>query len=533
MRRLLCNQSNRIIRQPVQYKLYQPTIQQHQYNNRRNFSHTFFHTQESTTAESISEFVLQQQRQQQQQSKRQQRKKYATWGIGGLSLLVLAGLFDLFEPLITQRFIVRMELEDKDEAFSWIMYWLTQHQYTQHCTNITVLSSPYHKGANSFLNAIMQFTFATDLEETDVEKKDKVLFVPGPGRHVLKYDDHLMWIDYVKHKGNEKNENPTTTLTITILCTNVFGGKEKDVVRRKLITDMVNEAKKAFTSDKHDKTTIYCPDRSCDRWEEVVRKPKRPISSVVLQENNTLPDLIDDLKQFIDSKQFYESRGIPHRRGYLLYGPPGSGKSSTVQALAGTLDYDIYLLNISSSQMSDEKLNYLLHQAPKNSIVLLEDVDSCTSATNQGELSDEEFHSGSQTGMHLNSEEKVTVSGLLNAIDGVGAHEGRIVFFTTNHVNRLQRALLRPGRIDIKREIGYITPSQAKQLFLTFYKDSDSSNEYLLETLADQFVDKLIVSNKVNQITPAMLQELFMTHKQQPQLALEHVLRYVQSIGDA
>jgi chaperone BCS1 len=68
--------------------------------------------------------------------------------------------------------------------------------------------------------------------------------------------------------------------------------------------------------------------------------------------------------------------GIPYRRGYLLYGPPGSGKSSFIQALAGKLSYNICLLNLSQRGLMDDKLNHLLMNAPERSFILLEDVDA-------------------------------------------------------------------------------------------------------------------------------------------------------------
>lgn len=73
---------------------------------------------------------------------------------------------------------------------------------------------------------------------------------------------------------------------------------------------------------------------------------------------------------------FFLSSGIPYRRGYLLHGPPGSGKSSFIQALAGSLGYDICLLNLSERGLADDKLFHLLSNAPERSIILMEDVDA-------------------------------------------------------------------------------------------------------------------------------------------------------------
>jgi chaperone BCS1 len=77
--------------------------------------------------------------------------------------------------------------------------------------------------------------------------------------------------------------------------------------------------------------------------------------------------------------------GIPYRRGVLLYGPPGSGKSSFIQALAGSLDYNICILNLSERGLTDDKLNHLMINAPERSFILLEDIDAAFSGRSQAD----------------------------------------------------------------------------------------------------------------------------------------------------
>lgn len=119
---------------------------------------------------------------------------------------------------------------------------------------------------------------------------------------------------------------------------------------------------------------------------------KRPLRSVVL--NDGISDYIQqDVKAFLGRRQWYadrgtlstyrhisstkcHSQGIPYRRGYLLHGPPGSGKTSFIQALAGSLSYDICVLNLSQRGLGDDKLNHLLTHAPERSFVLIEDIDA-------------------------------------------------------------------------------------------------------------------------------------------------------------
>lgn len=105
----------------------------------------------------------------------------------------------------------------------------------------------------------------------------------------------------------------------------------------------------------------------------------------------------------------------------------------------------------------------------------------------------------------------VTFSGLLNALDGVASAEGRIVFMTTNHIELLDRALIRPGRVDLREYVGDATPSQVHKMFMRFYEGQD--------TMADKFV-KLLEGHKVS---TAALQGHFVHFKDRPDDACANV----------
>src|SRR5205807_2961648 len=122
-------------------------------------------------------------------------------------------------------------------------------------------------------------------------------------------------------------------------------------------------------------------------------------------------ELHADMRAFLASRAWYEQVGVPYRRGYLLHGPPGNGKTSVVKALAGELGMSIYLLMLSDPEMSDGRVSDLLAKVPDRSIVLLEDIDCAFVKRKRS--------SGKEGGL--------TFSGLLNAIDGVASAEGRLI----------------------------------------------------------------------------------------------------------
>jgi len=117
----------------------------------------------------------------------------------------------------------------------------------------------------------------------------------------------------------------------------------------------------------------------------------------------------------------------------LLYGPPGTGKTSFTQAIAGAKNLNLCYVNLSKKDLNDESFNRMLQDAPTKSILLLEDIDALFEQREGGELYSRDL----------------SFSGFLNALDGVRSQEGQILFMTTNHIEKLDPALLRPGRTDV------------------------------------------------------------------------------------
>lgn len=139
----------------------------------------------------------------------------------------------------------------------------------------------------------------------------------------------------------------------------------------------------------------------------------------------------------------------------MLYGEPGTGKTSFTQAIAGALKLHICYLNLSGDNLDDDGLNRALNDAPSHSIILLEDIDG--------------IFAGRESVQSEKSGRRVSFSGLLNALDGVRSQEGRVLFMTTNHREKLDPALLRPGRCDLQVEMNNASYKQMKQLFLRFF----------------------------------------------------------------
>lgn len=198
-------------------------------------------------------------------------------------------------------------------------------------------------------------------------------------------------------------------------------------------------------------------------WMRARLGSRRPLASVVLKAGQG-EALLADLERFFDSRERYAQLGIPWRRGYLLYGPPGTGKTSLVTALASELHLNVCTLSLASPIVTDEKIHTLLASVPQRSLLLIEDVDAFFRERDAA-----------------HAQVKLSFSGFLNALDGVATQEGTVLFMTTNHVERLDPALIRAGRIDERVELGYADEEQLRRLYRKFHDDAAAAEAFARE----------------------------------------------------
>ncbi|KAK7053635.1 hypothetical protein R3P38DRAFT_3254170 [Favolaschia claudopus] len=247
-----------------------------------------------------------------------------------------------------------------------------------------------------------------------------------------------------------------------------------------VLSDLVEDARLRYLEVNRPNVVIHLTDSPQfgphQTWASVKHKIRRPLSSIILPEG-VVDALVKDAQEFLSTENWYNEAGIPHRRGYLLYGPPGTGKTSTIYALAGALNLEIYSLSLASNFVDDSYLQRAASAIPKHGLFLIEDIDCAFPSREDEEEAELEVHQdgmmarrrGRGGGPGIRSRSMVTLSGLLNVIDGIGSEEGKLFFATTNHIDRLDAALLRPGRIDHKVQYGLATEAQAHALFMRFF----------------------------------------------------------------
>lgn len=247
-------------------------------------------------------------------------------------------------------------------------------------------------------------------------------------------------------------------------------------------------------------TTIDCYINEEDFWNLSNTRNKRSIDTIYIPKKDK-QRIIDKVKNFnsMETIKRYRRCGILHKLVCLFHGVPGSGKTSFVTAIASEIDYDIASFNF-EPKTTDKDLNKLVSNLPEKTILLLEDMDCL-------------FKERKENDSHKNA---ITLSGILNILDGLNSKEGMIVFITTNHKEFLyDPALIRPGRIDISLKFENIKIQQVKEMYKVFMEKS------YCEEQMNKFIDEFKTINF--ECSTALLQQYLFIYMDQPEEAIKNI----------
>ncbi|KAL4962473.1 BCS1 and AAA domain-containing protein [Aspergillus stella-maris] len=273
------------------------------------------------------------------------------------------------------------------------------------------------------------------------------------------------------------------------------------------------------------------------RWSAVASRPSRDIATVILDQEKK-QTLLRDVNEYLHphTRQWYANHGIPYRRGYLFSGPPGTGKTSLASAIAGVFGLDIYVLSLQDPTMTESNFNRLFAEVPTRCVVLLEDVDAA--GLNRGDLVPNKDQTQTMQPSAVNAS-TISLSALLNAIDGVSSQEGRILIMTTNMPQELDRALIRPGRVDLHIRFQLPSPAELRELFLSLYSDapykglhdaSQEKKEMIQKERLDGLADTFSKSLPENRFSVAEVQGFLLRYKQHPEEACENIGNWIKEM---
>ncbi|KZT66557.1 P-loop containing nucleoside triphosphate hydrolase protein [Daedalea quercina L-15889] len=357
---------------------------------------------------------------------------------------------------VTKRFWVTASFEQHDYSYTWVLYWLSLHPVWKEARTVEVSARNFGLGNTS-----------EDEDDAGAQSSTSryVSYLPRlDDTYTLWYKGHYMIVQ--REERMEGQWSTKETLDISILS-----------LDRRVLQTLLDEARQVYREAERKTISIYAADTG-GQWKYMTSRPKRPLSSIIL-DPGIKNVLMNDARDFLSSRKWYADRGVPFRRGYLLYGPPGTGKTSMIQSIAGELGLNVYVVTLSRTSMDDCQLNELISNMPRHCIALMEDIDAAFAAGMTRDLPSQvkQDDIGSKTQakekgkVTKRNEEstRITLSGLLNALDGIGAQEGRILFATTNNYGALDAALCRPGRMDMHIEFKLASRYQAENLYKCFY----------------------------------------------------------------
>lgn len=303
---------------------------------------------------------------------------------------------------------------------------------------------------------------------------------------IIKFNDININVSHVE-KGTHKSGGYSTAPTIQKELCLTINCDSPDEVMNKLL-----ETAKEMCSIKSEQESInvYNYDSKGDYWCFTCKKDKRDMKTLFLKENVS-KNLFEDIDDFFESKSLYKKHGVPYKRNYLFEGIPGTGKTSLISVIASHFNMDVYVITFSPN-MTDDKLNYAINSYMKKvkeerNLIVIEDIDSLF--TNRKATSDNKTF--------------MSFSGLLNCLDGVSVRTEQLIIMTTNHVNRLDPALLRPGRVDYHINFDFMDYFQIKNMYDSYFKLDDASEKH------DKLFNKFYKNVEHKQLTPALLQGFF------------------------
>lgn len=342
---------------------------------------------------------------------------------------------------IKRRFVVQVDIVGTDPLFGWFTRWLDAYPQIKRSRLITASSS--------YARSDRRGASIHEGDSDEVEPPPEILFAPAPGRHFLWIKRRPVMLTRERKEAPGKDgEYGGYFETYTLRA---FG--RSNAMLKQILEDARDQA---HIGER--RVSVY--GMRYGDWRTLTNIQPRPIESVFLPDGQ-LERIIHDLQDFLGRERWYTERGIPWRRSHMYEGPPGTGKSSAVSALAGHLRLNLYICAVGDKNMTDERLLSSVQDMRTRSILLLEDVDAVVA------------------GREVAGDSGVTFAGLLNALDGVTSKPGVVTIMTTNHPERLDPALVRKGRVDLREHFGVTTAEQAARLYQHFYRQEDGAAAHL------------------------------------------------------
>jgi len=362
-------------------------------------------------------------------------------------------IFNIFSKIFSDNYI---EISEENESYDTILNYVSNN----FCSNIKGYEMSADFDSSKYIIKELKESYVKDIFEFDNKKyKMKISF------HL--HDNKGKQDDY--HDHTNIFIKSTASIGIITKYINHIVCKANDYQN---ITDISNELQglnintlslfQIMNSGGTKKDKNY-------RWKNYKIITNKNIANTFTSEN-VKKYFIDDIEKFLKSQVYYMKKGIPYKRGYILYGEPGCGKTSLIKIVASYHKIPIFIVDMSILENNStfiKLVNSISNHVKqgKPHIVVYEDIDRCSMFSHRGYS-------------------KITEDKFLNILDGIDENYGRINIITTNDILRVEtmQALLRPGRIDVQVKVSYCTEDQIFKI-LELYLEIDITNIKLPKNL--------------------------------------------------
>lgn len=360
---------------------------------------------------------------------------------------------------VRNKFVFTANINQSTDLFEYFDIWLSKH-YGSKFRNIQATIGDTHRR-----DAGRKF------EEGEDTKNDELQIYHHQDIFFLKmYRKNL-----IIKRSTEKLQNVSDIQNLNFVTFTIEGWLAKEAIM-KLLDDVV-----AYNNSiKIASQFIYTNNKYGD-WYRIGEVKGKNLDKIFLKNKDII---INDISEFVAAEEWYANRGLLWKRGYLLYGPPGNGKTSLCLAIAAHLNYHIQFININDFQNDGDMLRAFTNLRNK-SIMVIEDCDSVIA--------------------NKNNQSNVSFSAFLNCMDGAFSKYGLITILTTNHIDKLDSASIREGRIDMRLEI----PNPDREIV----------SDYM-----SHFYGKHICVEDERNISMAKVQEICLLNKDNSNEAIKHYL---------
>jgi len=397
----------------------------------------------------------------------------------------------------------------------------------------------------------------------DKSKKNYDMFMVYQNKHFI--IDPEIYVKADVEIENDSNEKERMTIKTDKITITIYSYKYSLNYLKKYIDDITEKHLLSIKETRKNKRFIYFLDKTeinsenedkIDCWREDLFESARTFSNIFFDGKKNLLDKIDF---FLQNKDWYYEKGIPYSLGIGLHGPPGTGKTSFIKALANYTNRHIIVISLKTIKTKQQLENFFFENTYNvdnedysitwdKKILVFEDIDcigdiildrSNKFATKKkrshknnnfdkpndskaGEMKIGEIlqavcdinETGTSMVSSFTKEQPITLDDILNLWDGIRETPGRILIISSNHYDKLDSALIRPGRIDITHELSNASHTTISEIYLHlfknnidkiklakvnefFYSPAELINIYISNKNENDFMERLLKNKKV------------------------------------